>query len=204
MPTQTADMKSIVAELSSRNQQLAKVIAQHKLCTLASAPSSVSNFEALAESVVSQQLSVKAADTIYGRLLELCQGQMLPQKLVELTEGEMRSVGLSGAKTKTIQGMAGAALSGAIEFEKLHLINDEAVSQQLNGLWGIGPWTIDMFMMHQLHRLDIWPVGDLGVRRGWQNIFQLESKIEPADLAELGEEFRPYRSVVAWYCWRAA
>ena len=116
----------------------------------------------------------------------------------------MRGAGLSGAKTKTIRGLAGAATSGLINFEDLHLLDDELISTQLEGLWGIGPWTVDMFMMHQLQRLDVWPTGDLGVRRGWQNIYGLEQIIEAKSLAPLGEAFRPYRSVVAWYCWRAA
>ena len=205
MHLETTQMQAIVADLAARDQKLAEVIAAHKLCTLASKPNSTSNFEALVESVVSQQLSVKAADTIYGRLAALCGNKVSPEAIAELNDEAMREAGLSGAKTKTIRGLAEASVSGAIDFEGLHLIDDDAViSAQLNGLWGIGPWTVDMFMMHQLHRLDVWPTGDLGVRRGWQNIYGLEQKVEAAELGPLGEVFRPYRSIVAWYCWRAA
>ena len=198
-------MQAIVADLSARDERLAKVIATHPLCTLASKPNSVSNFESLVESVVSQQLSVKAADTIYGRLVALCETGLSAEQIAKLSDDAMREAGLSGAKTKTIRGLAEASIAGLIDFEGLHLIEDDAViSAQLNSLWGIGPWTVDMFMMHQLHRLDVWPTGDLGVRRGWQNMFELEQKVEATELGPLGEGFRPYRSIVAWYCWRAA
>ena len=89
-------------------------------------------------------------------------------------------------------------------FRSLHTItSDEEIFSQLTNLWGIGPWTVDMFMMFQLGRLDIWPTGDLGVRRGYEKIYGLREEITPAELAKKGEKFRPYRSVVAWYCWRA-
>ncbi len=198
------DMVAIAAELSERDARLASVIATNPLCTLGSKPPSVSNFESLVESVVSQQLSVKAADTIHARLVELCGGVLEPTHVASLADEAMRAAGLSGAKTKSIRGLAEASLSGTIDFEGLHLLDDELISTQLNALWGIGPWTVDMFMMHQISRLDVWPTGDLGVRRGWQNIFGLEAMPEAKELAPLGDSFRPYRSVVAWYCWRAA
>jgi DNA-3-methyladenine glycosylase II len=116
----------------------------------------------------------------------------------------MRAAGVSGAKHRTIQGLAQAAISKEIKFNSLHEIeSDEMIFDQLTSLWGIGPWTVDMFMMHQLGRLDIWPTGDLGVRRGWEKIYGLTEEISPAALELKGEKFRPYRSVVAWYCWRA-
>ena len=200
----TPNMATIAAELAECDERLAAVIAAHPLCTLGSKASSVSNFESLVESVVSQQLSVKAADTIYARLVDLCGGSLAPAQVASLGDEVMRAAGLSGAKTKTIRGLAEASLSGEVNFEGLHLLDDVTISTQLNALWGIGPWTVDMFMMHQLHRLDIWPTGDLGVRRGWQNIHGLEAMPEPKWLDPLGDTFKPYRSVVAWYCWRAA
>jgi DNA-3-methyladenine glycosylase II len=204
MHISTAKMQTIVADLASRSSHLGAVIEAHPLCTLATKPATVSNFESLVESVVSQQLSVKAADTIYARLAALCDGEVAPAQLLKQEEDALRQAGLSAAKVKTIRGLADASVSGAINFEGLHELEDDVISTQLNSLWGIGPWTVDMFMMHQLHRLDIWPVGDLGVRRGWQNMFGLEDKIEADALRPLGEDFRPYRSIVAWYCWRAA
>jgi DNA-3-methyladenine glycosylase II len=199
-----SQMKKIARDLAARDARLAKVIEAHPLCTLGRNTKPVSHFEALVESVISQQLAVKAADTIYGRVKGLAKGRMVPGRIAEISEKDMREAGVSGAKFKTIQGLADAALSKKININKLHEVeDDEVIFDQLTSLWGIGPWTVDMFMMHQLSRLDIWPTGDLGVRRGWEKIYSLKEEIEPKALDKKGEKFRPYRSVVAWYCWRA-
>ena len=199
-----SQMKKIARDLASRDARLAKVIEAHPLCTLGRNPKPVTHFEALVESVISQQLAVKAADTIYGRVKELARGRMVPGRIAGISEADMREAGVSGAKFKTIQGLADAALSKKININKLHEVDDdELIFTQLTSLWGIGPWTVDMFMMFQLGRLDIWPTGDLGVRRGWEKIYALKDEIEPKFLEKKGEKFRPYRSVVAWYCWRA-
>ena len=197
-------MKKIARELSARDARLAKVIEAHPLCTLGRNPKPVTHFEALVESVISQQLAVKAADTIYARVKALAKGRMVPGRIADISEADMRAAGVSGAKLKTIQGLADAALSKKINVNKLHEIDDDQlIFNQLTSLWGIGPWTVDMFMMFQLGRLDIWPTGDLGVRRGWEKIYSLKEEIEPKALEKKGDKFRPYRSIVAWYCWRA-
>ena len=197
-------MKKIVSEIASRDKKFAKVIDAHPLCTLGRNPKPVSHFESLVESVISQQLAVKAADTIFLRVKKAAGGRIIPTRIAAISESEMRAAGVSGAKFKSIQGLAQAALSREIKFNSLHDIeSDEEIFTQLTNLWGIGPWTVDMFMMHQLGRLDIWPTGDLGVRRGWEKIYSLADEISPKDLAGKGDKFRPYRSVVAWYCWRA-
>jgi DNA-3-methyladenine glycosylase II len=197
-------MHTVISELSARDARLAEVIARHELCPLGRARDDSSHFEALVGSITSQQLSVRAADSIYARLVSLAGGQLSPQSVSELTEAQLRSIGLSGAKVRTILGLAMADTQGRIDLSTVHTLDDSAIAAQLGSLWGIGPWTIDMFLMHQLGRLDVWPTGDVGVRRGWQNIYQLSHKIEPNALAVAGEKFRPYRSVVAWYCWREA
>ena len=195
-------MESIVDEIASRDKRLAEVIAEHPLCDLGVIPQSSSNFESLVESVIAQQLSVKSANAIFGRLQALSDGEVRPERVSKLDDSALRGCGLSGSKTRTIRGLAEASLSGLVDFESLHLFDDDDhVSDQLNSLWGIGPWTVDMFMMNRLGRLDIWPVGDLGVRRGWETIHGLDEQIDPAVLHQHGEAFRPYRSVVAWYCW---
>jgi len=197
-------MKKIVKDIASRDRRISQVIDAHPLCTVGRNPKPVSHFEALVESVISQQLAVKAADTIYGRVKALAGGRVIPGRIIEISEIQMREAGVSGAKFKTIQGLADAAVTKRIKINKLHEIeSDEEIFNQLTSLWGIGPWTVDMFMMFQLGRLDIWPTGDLGVRRGWEKIYSLKEEIEPKNLEKKGEKFRPYRSVVAWYCWRA-
>jgi DNA-3-methyladenine glycosylase II len=197
-------MRSVVAELSARDRRLAAVIAAHPLCTVGRNPKPISHFESLVESVISQQLAVKAADTIHARVVKLAGGKISPSKLLQIDEVAMREAGVSGAKFKTIHGLAEAAHSKRININKLHEIESDAeIFEQLTSLWGIGPWTVDMFMMHQLGRLDIWPTGDLGVRRGYEKIYKLKEEISPKELDKKGAKFAPYRSVVAWYCWRA-
>jgi DNA-3-methyladenine glycosylase II len=203
-PITERQMKKIVSELSAQDKKLAKVIANHPLCTIGRNPKPISHFEALVESVISQQLAVKAAETIFLRVKKAAGGRILPARIAALSESQMREAGVSGAKFKAIQGLAAASLSREIVFNKLQEIeSDEEIFSQLTNLWGIGPWTVDMFMMFQLGRLDIWPTGDLGVRRGWEKIYSLQEEITPKALEGKGEKFRPYRSVVAWYCWRA-
>lgn len=206
MPISTARMKRVVSEICAADAKFAPIIENHPLCTIGqikSSGSSVSHFESLVESVVSQQLAVRAAETIHRRLLDLAKGKITPKSINKLDPKQMRAVGLSGAKSKTIQGMSAAALNREVPFDQLHLLDDQLVFEKLTGLWGIGPWTVDMFMMFQLGRLDIWPTGDLGVRRGWEKIHKLRAEIDPKKLELRGEKFRPHRSVVAWYCWRA-
>ena len=201
-PISRAKMQRIVDEISKTDKRFAKVISKSPLCTIGSTASSESNFESLVSSVISQQLAVKAAETIHGRLTQLAKGNVTPIRIAKLSDAALREIGVSGAKAKTIQGLAQATLTGSVPINDLHELSDDEVFSGLTSLWGIGPWTVDMFMMFQLHRLDIWPTGDLGVRRGWESIHKLSEQIEPKALEVKGEKFRPYRSVVAWYCWR--
>jgi DNA-3-methyladenine glycosylase II len=203
MAISSARMKRVVAEICEVDKKFISVVESHPLCTIGRTDSNVTHFESLVESVVSQQLAVRAAETIHGRLVDLTKGKISPKSISKLNESQLRSAGLSGAKTKTIQGMSSAALTGEVPFDELHLLDDQVVFEKLTSLWGIGPWTVDMFMMFQLGRLDIWPTGDLGVRRGWERIHKLKEEIEPKKLELRGEKFRGHRSVVAWYCWRA-
>jgi DNA-3-methyladenine glycosylase II len=203
-PVTEKEMRKIAAEIAARDKKLARVIAAHPLCTIGQGEKPVTHFESLVESVISQQLAVKAAETIYLRVKKLAGGKVTPARIASITEKEMREAGVSGAKFRTIQGIASAALTKEIKINSLHTIeNDEVIFTQLTSLWGVGPWTVDMFMIFQLGRLDIWPTGDLGVRRGWEKIYALTDEITPKELEGKGEKFRPYRSVVAWYCWRA-
>ncbi len=205
MARQSVDMVRILDYLSSKDQHLAKVISLNPVCTLGKVGHNSSNFISLVESVVSQQLSVRASATIFGRLTSIAEPKLSPESILKLSDSEFRACGLSAAKTKTIRGLSLAAVSKAIDFETLQdLRDDDIISKELNSLWGIGPWTVDMFMMHQLGRLDVWPMGDAGVKRGWAIMHELLEQAEQSTLYLEGEKFRPYRSVVAWYCWKAA
>lgn len=195
-------MRKIVREISEVDKRFAPIIDASELCTIGIGNPERSHFESLVSSVISQQLATAAARTIKQRFVLEC-GKVTPRNVAKLGDDQLRGVGLSAAKSKTIQGLASAALEKRINFNKLHEQSDEEVYQDLTNLWGIGPWTVDMFMMFQLGRLDIWPVGDLGVRRGWERIHKLKDEITPVELLKRGAKFTPHRSVVAWYCWRA-
>lgn len=197
-----AKMRKIVKEIGVLDKRFTSVIERSELCDIGTTNPERSHFESLVSSVISQQLATAAARTIKQRFVLEC-GKVTPKNVAAMDLEQMRGAGLSGAKSKTIQGLAQAALSKEVDFKNLHEMSDEDVYRDLTKLWGIGPWTVDMFMMFQLGRLDIWPTGDLGVRRGWEKIHKLKEEITPEDLGKKGEKFRPHRSIVAWYCWRA-
>ena len=198
----SAKMRRIVEQIAETDKKFIPVIESSKLCDLGMNNSNASHFESLVSSVISQQLATAAARTINQRFKSVT-GKVTPRNVVNLSQSELRGVGLSAAKAKTIQGLARAANSKEIDFNKLHLEEDDLVYSKLTSLWGIGPWTVDMFMMFQLGRLNVWPTGDLGVRRGWEKIHRLKEEIAPKVLEQRGAKFQPHRSVVAWYCWRA-
>lgn len=195
-------MQKIVREIADTDKRFALVIEKSELCDIGTSNPERSHFESLVSSVISQQLATAAAKTIKTRFLLEC-GKVTPKNVAKMELAQLRGAGLSGAKSKTIQGLASAALEKEVDFKNLHEMTDEQVYRDLTKLWGIGPWTVDMFMMFQLGRLDIWPTGDLGVRRGWEQVHKLKTEITPGDLEKKGDKFRPHRSVVAWYCWRA-
>ena len=195
-------MQKIVREIAAIDKSFAPVIEKSELCNIGTSNPERSHFESLVSSVISQQLATAAAETIKIRFVLEC-GKVTPKNVAKMELAQLRGAGLSGAKSKTIQGLASAALEKQVDFRNLHEMSDEQVYSDLTKLWGIGPWTVDMFMMFQLGRLDIWPTGDLGVRRGWEKLHKLQTEITPNDLQKKGGKFQPHRSVVAWYCWRA-
>jgi DNA-3-methyladenine glycosylase II len=202
MPISAQKMKSICANICEIDPKFEAVVSNNPLCTIGRADSEESNFQSLVASVVSQQLSGKAASTIHGRLQELVGGEINPQTIALQSAENLRAVGLSGAKTKTILGLTDSILSG-LPIEQLHDFEDAEILRLLTEIWGIGDWTVHMFMIFQIGHLDIWPTGDLGVRKGWELIHNSRKGLTPKELGVKGEKLRPYRSVVAWYCWRA-
>jgi len=115
----------------------------------------------------------------------------------------LRSVGLSEAKTLAILDLASKVEDGTVPLRSISRYDDDTIVERLSSVRGIGRWTAEMFLMFQLGRTDVWPVDDLGVRKGYALAYGLDEMPKPKELVELGERFRPYRSVAAWYCWRA-
>lgn len=163
------------------------------------------HFAALVRSIVYQQLAGAAAAAIHGRLVSALGGQVDPGTLLALSDESMRGAGLSNNKTASLRDLAAKVLEGTVVLDPRGLAreSDEEVIARLSTVRGIGEWTAQMFLMFQLRRLDVWPTGDLGVRRGYGLAWGIPMPA-PKELALLGEPLRPYRSVAAWYCWRAA
>jgi DNA-3-methyladenine glycosylase II len=196
-------MQEITAQLGEKDKKFAPVIKNSDLCPLGQKRSTRSHYQVLVSSVLSQQLAIKAAATIKGRVEILAGGKISPETIGTLSSDQLRSAGASGAKARTILELTDATLSGAIPFHKFGRMSNEEITTELSALWGIGRWTVEMFLMHQMNRLDVWPVGDLGVRRGWELLHRLPEEIAPEALDKLGKKFDGFHSVVAWYCWRA-
>jgi DNA-3-methyladenine glycosylase II len=164
---------------------------------------SADRFAALCESVVYQQLAGKAAAAIFGRLCDALGGPPTPEALVAAADEVLRGAGLSGAKAACVRALGEAATSGQLRLEDAGRMGDAELVEHLSALRGIGRWTAEMFLIFSLGRLDVWPVGDYGVRKGYALAYGLPDLPTPKELTPLGEPFRPYRSVAAWYCWRA-
>jgi DNA-3-methyladenine glycosylase II len=164
-----------------------------------------SHFAALVRAIVYQQLAGAAAAAIHGRLIAALGGVVAPGPLRALSTDTLRSVGLSGAKAASVRDLADKVLDGTVVLDPrgLRAESDAEVVARLSTVRGIGKWTAEMFLMFQLRRLDVWPTGDLGVRKGFGLAWGIPTPTA-GELEPLGEPFRPYRSVVAWYCWRAA
>jgi DNA-3-methyladenine glycosylase II len=162
-----------------------------------------SHFAALVRSICGQQLAGSAARAIHGRFVAQLGGDVTPERVLARSPEDLRAVGLSGAKVASIRDLAQRAQSGEVALDRIARAKDEEVVRQLVTVRGVGRWTAEMFLIFQLGRLDVWPVGDLGVRNGYGRIYGLVPAPTARELEPLGEAFRPYRSVAAWYCWRA-
>ena len=168
-------------------------------------PPQESPFAALVRAVVYQQLAGRAATAIHGRLIAAMDGEADPKRLLGLSPETLRAVGLSANKAASLTDLATKVLDGTVVLDPRGVAreSDEELIARLSTVRGIGRWTAQMFLLFQLRRLDVWPTGDLGVRRGFGLAWQIPMPTS-RELEALGEPFRPYRSVVAWYCWRAA
>jgi DNA-3-methyladenine glycosylase II len=198
------ELASIKRKIVKIDLAFAPAIKNLEPCTFGLTKPKVTSYQSLIRSVVAQQVSTAAARTISGRLEVKCGGSITAEKVGALSLKQLQSVGLTGAKVRTISELTEAALSGEINFRKFPHLSDEEIIQELVPLYGIGRWTVEMFLIFHLGRLDVWPVDDLAVRRGWDNLHANSEPIKAKVLNTLGEPFTGMRSVVAWYCWRAS
>lgn len=197
-------MTAAVSALAACDPVLAGLVERHGPPPARQRVPSSRRFDHLARNIVYQQLAGKAAASIHGRMVEVLGGEVTAERVLATPEPVLRACGLSGAKTASLLDLADKVASGEVSLERIGRLSDAEVVAHLTVVRGIGPWTAQMFLMSTLSRLDVWPIGDYGVRAGYAKAWSLDDIPEPKVLDGLGEPFRPYRSLVAWYCWRSA
>ena len=186
------------AHIAAADKVMAKLMAAHPVCKLSRAEPP---FHTLAVSIINQQLSQKAADSIERRVQELIPTPFAPQDLAELSPDKLRAAGLSGSKVRYLGGLATAALDGRLEKSVLRRLDDEAVIARLTELSGVGQWTAEMFLMFCLRRPDVLSLGDAGLLRAAKRLYG------DGDAAEIlqraAQKWRPYRTIGCWHLWRS-
>lgn len=202
MPDAVAhDWSDAIAHLKKADQKLVPVIDKHGHPTITPGRDPV---HSLARAIVSQQLSGKAADTIWGRFLDIYPKRAFPApaKIVATPDDKLRAAGLSGAKAAAIKDLARHVVEKKLVPSTLPGLTDAEISAALLPVRGIGPWSVDMFLMFTLARPDVLPVGDLGIRKGMQKHFRLRKLPEAKKMIALAAPWRPYRTIGSWYMWR--
>jgi DNA-3-methyladenine glycosylase II len=200
-PVTRFDSAGALRHLRKADPGLVPLIKQHGPPTLTPTRDPVMS---LGRAIIYQQLSGSAASTIYGRFVALFGGTGFPkaEALAAMPVEQLRTAGLSGAKAAALRDLATHVVDGRLRPRALSKMSDEEIAAALLPVRGIGPWSVDMFLMFALCRPDVLPLGDLGVRKGMQRHFKLRKLPEPAKMTKLAEPWRPWRSVGAWYMWR--
>jgi DNA-3-methyladenine glycosylase II len=189
--------------VAERDPAMARLVEAHGPPRLR--PPHDTHFEALVRSILYQQLAGAAAAAIHARLVAAVEGEVVPDRILALPPESLRAAGLSGNKAASIHDLATKVRDGTVVLDPRRIAreSDDEVIARLTAVRGIGVWTAEMFLMFQLRRLDVWPTGDLGVRKGYGVAHGIPMP-SPKELEVLGDVYRPYRSIAAWYCWRAA
>src|SRR5947199_7588773 len=191
--------------LRASHPRMAELIARSRRYNITPAVS-IRPFDALAESIAYQQLSGKAAATIFGRVRALYPKRkwLDPEQLLATPDEILRAAGLSRAKTAALKDLAAKTIDGTVPAGRaLIRMSDDEIVTRLTAVRGIGRWTVEMLLLFDLGRPDVWPVDDYGVRKGFAKTFGRRKLPTPKQLMKFGEKWRPYRSVAAWYFWRA-
>ncbi len=184
-----------------KDKDIAPLIKKWGHCTIKKSPRQ-RYFRDLLEAIVNQQLSGKAASTIFGRVKDLCKGDISPEIILALSGVQLRTAGLSFAKIKYIKDLSTRIMNNELRVMSLGRLSDEEVKKELVAVKGIGTWTADMFLMFSLGRPDIFPVDDLGVKNGFEKVTGKKfDKIGSAGFAL--KNWSPYRTVASWYLWRS-
>ena len=189
--------------LMRRDPLLAATIKQIGPCGLA-ARQHTDHLTALVRAIVGQQLSGKAAATIFERFRALFPGSVISAPGISaLDDATLRGAGLSGQKVSYLRDLSARIADGRLKLDELDSLVDEEVIERLVAVKGFGRWTAEMFLMFRLHRPDVLPVADLGIMKAMQTIYRLRARPKPAKMLKIGEAWRPYRSVASWYLWQS-
>ncbi|MGH9026057.1 MAG: DNA-3-methyladenine glycosylase family protein [Acidimicrobiia bacterium] len=192
-------------ELARRDRALGKVVREVGPPDLRRGRPRREHFAELARAILYQQLAGSAARAITARFDALFEhGRPTPEAVLARRVSTLRKAGLSGSKVASIRDLAAKTLSGDVDLDRIARRSDDEVVRQLTQVRGIGRWTAEMFLIFQLGRLDVWPIDDYGVRKGYARIYALPELLAAKEMEPRGDAYRPYRSVAAWYCWRAA
>jgi len=207
MPRTVAAMASNLAEavaaVTAIDPVMAALAEQHGPPVLRGRRTGRSRFEELAESICYQQLAGKAAASIWARVKLAVGEPFTPEAVLAAGFDALRGAGFSRAKAESVLDLAARVHTGEVRLERIGRLDDAGVVKELTVVKGIGPWTAEMFCIFTLGRLDVWPIGDYGVRAGYARAYGLPQLPTPKELLAHGERFSPYRTVAAWYCWRA-
>jgi DNA-3-methyladenine glycosylase II len=186
-----------------RDPVLARLIKTHGPCGLAAAQRA-DHFTALVRAITGQQLSTKAASTIFSRLVALMPGsQLTPAGLDGVTDAELRAAGMSRQKIAYFRDLTAHVMNGELPLDSLDAMGDDEVITALTKVKGIGRWSAEMFLMFRLHRPDVLPVDDLGIVNAVRNVYGLRKRPTADRIRKIGEAWKPYRSVASWYLWRS-
>jgi DNA-3-methyladenine glycosylase II len=197
-----ATLRAAIEEVAARDRVLASLIEQ--VGPIRYRPRDPDGpFGALVRAIVFQQLAGRAAQAIYGRVRAAVGDVLTPETLAATSDETLRAAGLSGNKLASLRDLSAKVLDGTVVLTRTSRRSDEELVAGLVTVRGIGRWTAEMYLMFQLRRLDVWPVDDLGVRQGYALIWGLDPPPTAKQLDPLGDRFRPYRSVLARYCWAA-
>ena len=199
------DPNDAIRHLRRADPVLARVIRRSGPCLL-EPKATQSMFHALAEAITYQQLSGKAAATIFGRVIALFAPKRFPTPadLLAMPDAQLRGAGLSAAKTAALKDLARKTLDGTVPpLARVRRLSDAEIVERLTAVRGIGPWTAEMMLIFRLGRSDVLPVADLGVRKGFMLTYGLDDLPTPEQMIEHAERWRPYRTVGSWYMWRA-
>lgn len=201
--TNPETLQAAAKHLAANDPRLVPIIADAGLCTIRP---HTNYYQDLVETIIGQQLSVKAAATIRKRFAELFGGILpTPEQILEKTTEELRSVGLSGQKAAYIRDLAQHVVDGRVKFDHLDTLGNAQIITELTDVKGIGEWSVHMFLMFCMGRMDVLAHGDLGIRSGIKKVYELDHLPSPKEVQAIAAQnnWHPYESIACWYIWRA-